>query len=563
MARTWASGDHVDMTIGTLVGITAGANTIAIIARRGADSVWQCPVAVQPSAGNPALSVEISNVNKLSYVSSATDVDTGVSFTVADGWCLLAVDKSGGTGIPNGHKYVYATNTWTHSAAGTSVGGSSADLTGGKVQLGRWAAADPWVGDLAVVGVWKRQLTPDEIENLAYSLQAWYVAAPDMLLLLDQATTAQQVIDLAGQATQQAIAGTAVSTSSVPVFTYGSGPQVAVGHAGGGAGQTVAVGAAVDTGTAVTLNRVKRRAAGQAVEPDTAVAVGRAKRRTVGIAAETDAAATLIRSKRRTVGQATETGTATPAGRVKVRAPGLAAEAATTVPVGRAKARAVGTASDTETARPASRAKRRTVGIAAETDTALAAGGGNSRTISPAAESDTTVAAGRRKARQVGTAGGTDSAQTAPRAKARTVGAAAETDSARPVGWAKARGVAAAGDTSTALPIGNPASRAIGTAGGLDTARPVAAAKRRFIAVVGDTSSAGTPGRGKRRHITVALELDVAVALLSPAIPGPAPARYVRMHAGRAYAKPGATRTYTRAGATRPHTQTGTGREAL
>ena len=149
---------------------------------------------------------------------------TSLNIVIANGWCLVAAGKTGGTNTPRFHKYVYSTNTWTHeNATGTLVDpttGSGSFLIGSGV-LGDFVAAD-----IAVVGAWNTNLSDAQVEALAYSLPAWFAVQPKGLWLLDQSAVAQTVIDLTGcGANESSITGTAVGTSSVPVFSYGAQPR--------------------------------------------------------------------------------------------------------------------------------------------------------------------------------------------------------------------------------------------------------------------------------------------------------------------------------------------------
>lgn len=76
-------------------------------------------------------------------------------------------------------------------------------------------------GEIEVAGVWKTQATDAQISNLIFGgLPAWH-EIPSMVafLQLDQATTAQAVVDEAGNANQSAISGTTVPMSAYPEWT--------------------------------------------------------------------------------------------------------------------------------------------------------------------------------------------------------------------------------------------------------------------------------------------------------------------------------------------------------
>jgi hypothetical protein len=141
----------------------------------------------------------------------------------ADNWHLFAVTKTNGNSTPRSHKYVYDTNTFSHADASSAFNDSSAAIgSGGSVQFGRYGSTSEYANmELALAGVWDRVLTDAEFENLAFSLQQWYASAPAAMWRFDQSAVGQTVADLVGGANQSAITGTAVSTASVPVFSYG------------------------------------------------------------------------------------------------------------------------------------------------------------------------------------------------------------------------------------------------------------------------------------------------------------------------------------------------------
>lgn len=370
MARTITGGDHLDCAIGGLVGTPAGAATLATVFRRGSDGTWDTIVSLETSANASKLSMQISDTNNLSYVSAASDRSTNISVVTADGWCLLVVTKASGTSTPRGHKYVYATDTWTHADASSTVGGDSSDLTAGRVQFGRWGTGDPVDGDYQAAGVWKRQLGDAEVETLAHSLQSWYASAPNGLWLLDQSATTQNVIDSTGLgANQQALVGTSVASSSPSGPSYGAGASVGVGQAGGG-GAPVTLGQATETDTGTTLGRSKLRSIAQATETDTAAVLSRTKLRAIAQAVETDTATAAGRSKLRGLLQAQETGTADAFGRAKRLTLSLSTETDTAGTFTTGGLVLLGQAVDTGTATALARSKLLALGRSIETDTA-------------------------------------------------------------------------------------------------------------------------------------------------------------------------------------------------
>lgn len=362
---------YITTAIGGLVGLPGGAFSLYAIVRRTSDGAFTPVFSLETSAGSSRLSLWISNANTLQLTIASSDKDTGISASSSDSWMFIGVSKASGSSVPRGHKYVYSSNTWTHNDAAAATGGDSGDLTAGRVQIGRWqTAAERWPGDIALCGAVKRALTDGEFEQLPYTLLAHIGVVPDGLWLLDQDATGQNVIDVTGGgANQTALTGTAISTVSTPVFNYGAGATVGVGHAGGA--QSAALGTTAETDTAVALARTKTRALGTTAETDTAVAFARRKTKTAGTATSTETAQPLGRRKTRTLGTATETDAALPVAASGAHLVGTALEADLALPLTRSKTKAPGTATSTEVALPLGRRKTRTLGVATELDTAV------------------------------------------------------------------------------------------------------------------------------------------------------------------------------------------------
>jgi hypothetical protein len=391
MARNLAGADYVITGIGGLVGIGSSAHSLWAICRRGADGAWHTPLSIETSANASKLSLQFSNTNTIQLIIGTSNKDTTVAINSADGWVLAGVSRASGSSVPRGHKYVYSTGTWTHTDAGAATGGDSTDLTGGRAQIGRWQTTDFFNGDILEVGAVKRALTDGEWEQLPYTLKAAVDAVPDGLWLLDQHATTQSVIDLTGNgANQTGVTNTSVATTSVPIWSYGAGATVSVGHAGGS--QSAAAGTATETDAAVALGRLKTRAVGTTAEADAAVAITRRKTRTVGVSAETDVATALGRAKTKTVGTATSTEAAQPLGRAKTKLLGTAAETDTALPVTAGGVHLVGRADETDSAAALGRTKTRTVGTATALEAALPLACRKARLLGTALELDTAVA---------------------------------------------------------------------------------------------------------------------------------------------------------------------------
>ena len=236
MARAFGGADIIQFSVGGLVGIGSSGHSLWAICRRSADGSWHTPISIETSGGSSKLAMQFSDTNRIQLIIGSSNKDTTVAINSSDGWVLAGVSRASGSSVPRGHKYVYSSNTWTHTDAGAATGGDSTDLTGGRVQIGQWQNTDRFNGDILKVGAAKRALADAEWELLPFTLLASLGMAPDGLWLLDQSATSQAVADLTGLgANQTSLTNTSVSTNSPPVWNYGAGGLIVVGQAGGAA----------------------------------------------------------------------------------------------------------------------------------------------------------------------------------------------------------------------------------------------------------------------------------------------------------------------------------------
>jgi hypothetical protein len=234
MPRNFANNGLVTCSTGGLAALDGGPVTMACIIKL-TDSVNGAILYAGTSTSSVSFAMEIFS-NQYSFTTSAGGQNC-VGGINSDNWHMACISKASGTATPRGHKYVYDTDTWTHSnAAGTLADGASTPGSGGVIQLGRYATTEYINADIAIIGCWDRVLSDAEAELLPFSLQSWYHTGPVGLWVLDQADTAVKVLDVTGNgANESALTVTSVSTVSLPVFSYGFGDTVAAGHSAGSA----------------------------------------------------------------------------------------------------------------------------------------------------------------------------------------------------------------------------------------------------------------------------------------------------------------------------------------
>jgi hypothetical protein len=222
MARSFnGSSAFITPSVGGLSAIGASTpTTIAAIVKLNDTTDGAVVYCATSTIGNPTCFLECFGGN-WTYSTNSSTVPNLFAAATADNWTLIVGSKAGGSATPRGHKYVYDTNTWTHANGDDSTGNGAGNTA--NVRIGRWGSASEYFnGDIAIAAVWNRVLSDAEVENLAFSFQAWVAAAPIAGWLLDQSATSQTLVDwTGGGANESAITGTSVATAAVPVFSYG------------------------------------------------------------------------------------------------------------------------------------------------------------------------------------------------------------------------------------------------------------------------------------------------------------------------------------------------------
>lgn len=250
MARNFdGANDSLHTSQGGLTSWTFGTY-VAVIRRVGTN--WGNIATLHNGAGTALSGIEIGDgaaANALHYQSNSSAARSTFTVDEADGWVLVAAGKATGSNAPRMHKYVYATDTWTHQDGSTNLANSTG--TSATMRLGEWEGGDDFNGDIAVVGAWiSRNLTDAEVEQLPHSLAAWHALAATELWVLDQSDTSQAVASLTGSgANQTSLTGTTVSATSAPIG-YGHPVEVANGFSAGGTAHTQGVaGTSTPTGS--------------------------------------------------------------------------------------------------------------------------------------------------------------------------------------------------------------------------------------------------------------------------------------------------------------------------
>ena len=219
------NGEFITCAAGNLVGINEGAFTVAVLAKKQADGDF-FPTCSAEQGGSGRRGLWTTNADAIAGVFQGQLVSGPVTFTQSDGWAVIAISKPAGEATIRVHKKPLGGGSWSHADGDTAD--DDAFNTIDNIKLGSWQDNTHWHGLIAVVGMWKRQLSDGELEDgLDTALAAWLEAEPDGLWGLNQASTATALVDLTGGgADQTAIDGTGVVTDDDPPgFSFSLGGE--------------------------------------------------------------------------------------------------------------------------------------------------------------------------------------------------------------------------------------------------------------------------------------------------------------------------------------------------
>ena len=223
---TSAAANVLTLSLGAL-GFSSGMTLARIWKRAATDAGGRYGLWIGTDSGASRLAIGQNGDALRAVIGSNTRDSTNAGVTADGPWVMQAVTKATGTVVSRAHKYDYSTNAWVHEDMAVTLANNTTP-TGSAYLMNRPTAstAAACSGDHAVYGVWDTPLTDAQIENLPFSLAAWFQVQPKGLWVLDQQATGQKVVDLSGGgANESALTGTTVSTLSVPVFNYATGLQ--------------------------------------------------------------------------------------------------------------------------------------------------------------------------------------------------------------------------------------------------------------------------------------------------------------------------------------------------
>jgi hypothetical protein len=156
------------------------------------------------------------------FDNGASSFTTGTATTdvsVANGWQIWGGNKLTGTTTLRLHRSIHPWSTTAHENAGNIANGTAPTATGfyrigGSAYADDFSGVDCFIGDIAVVAMWDRQLSDAEWASLGGGLAVLLALGPIHCWRLDQATIA----DLVGNADQVAVGGSPDIAGSLSPF---------------------------------------------------------------------------------------------------------------------------------------------------------------------------------------------------------------------------------------------------------------------------------------------------------------------------------------------------------
>jgi hypothetical protein len=217
-ARTFnGSTDFLEMAIGGLDSSLTSMSVVSIVSPVDAGTFRDILVIETPTGFAFGLG---STSNELYYFNGAALANSSGNFAdEANGWMVIAVTKPSGTSTVRWHKYVYDTDTWTHEADGTSLAQPTTPTSASEVYIGGQSSFN---GMIACLGYWATdELSDGELEGMPDTLASWSALSPDALWLLNQASVATTVEDLAGTSDEIGRTGTTATAVNDLPFDVG------------------------------------------------------------------------------------------------------------------------------------------------------------------------------------------------------------------------------------------------------------------------------------------------------------------------------------------------------
>lgn len=225
-----------------------GAQSYVAIAKHASGTGFQWIVNVFGNGGSGGFGLGHQSTANIAMHQNDTARTTFVNATwqASDGWALVAATRADGNSTPRLHRYFYSIGgaSWVHEDVSSALTESGTPAAPVQLWLGtREGSSNFFAGDIACVGLWQGTALSDaNLETMETDIASWEALSPTGLWLLDQTSTAENLVDRVGNGDQVAINGTSVTAESGLAFDVGGdvGPGLSdappIGVLGRGAG---------------------------------------------------------------------------------------------------------------------------------------------------------------------------------------------------------------------------------------------------------------------------------------------------------------------------------------
>lgn len=168
------STDRLDYT-GTGPECQNVAHSLLIVCKLlQSDGTWASLIEMEGAAGAPRPSIGRRNNDQI-YYSNDNGLDSAVSFTSADGWCIIAATKPAGTNEPTLHKIPVGGSRTSTIASNAAI----TNQTSSGVTVVRLAGNDdPANVEIAAAAIWAGvELTTGQLDGIRTALTSASILA--------------------------------------------------------------------------------------------------------------------------------------------------------------------------------------------------------------------------------------------------------------------------------------------------------------------------------------------------------------------------------------------------
>jgi hypothetical protein len=209
--------DKITLALGAVLGTAFGPAAIGAIVKRANNGDQDPILHVGGISGSTRYGLYIGTGGLIEVRVGSTVVSAPtLSHLAADGWVYIGAKKASGVAAPRFSKYNFATSTWSHENAASSVANSGVPT--GSAAIGAFTGGTTFFdGLIGIIGLVFANPSDAAIEAVIQSQVAWETLFTSGSWPLTQASTGTAVVDTTGNgADQTAIVGTTVDPNVIP-----------------------------------------------------------------------------------------------------------------------------------------------------------------------------------------------------------------------------------------------------------------------------------------------------------------------------------------------------------